>query len=203
MALLPPFLSTFSSFFIGHVCGKTLALIPQSASASLYGSQQNHGPYGELKLSCLFLLPAPQPSTGSNKVFWLKQKKGHRYVFNFVSVLDGAAIMLVGAVALTSVFESWENLAAAYSKNQQSTKVIIFETENLLLILSNHYQSVGRGYWVAEYNLAQIGQYLKTWRTVSDPYVALFHLWASANRNRADERLIVCKKKEQNKGRRG
>lgn len=114
-----------------------------------------------------------------------------------MSILDGAAIVLVGAAALTSDFASWESLAAAHSENQQSTKVIIFETGTSPLILSNHYQSVGGGYWVAEYDLAQIGQHLKTWRTAPDPYVALFHLWVSASRNRADGKAITRKRREE------
>lgn len=141
------------------------APLPQSASACPNVSKQDNGESG--------------------KVFWLKQKIGHEYVWNAVSVLDGAAIVLVGAASLTADFASWESLAAAHSANRQSTIVIIFETRTSPLFCSSHYQSIGKGYWVAEYDLAQIGQHLKTGPdTAPEPYAALFRLWESAIRNR-------------------
>lgn len=58
------------------------------------------------------------------KTFWIKKAKRPYFPLKHTSKLDGTAILLQGATALTIDQDSWERLAEAHSHDKTSTKVI-------------------------------------------------------------------------------
>jgi len=87
------------------------------------------------------------------KTFGIQKAKGSYFPFKYVSKLDGAAILFYSVTALTIDQDSWKRLAKAHSYNKITTKVIIFEPDESLLMAKGSYESVGGGYSVCEYDL--------------------------------------------------
>jgi hypothetical protein len=98
--------------------------------------------------------------SSSQKTFWMNIAKGHSTTWKSVLKGDGAAILLQGATSLTVDACSWESLTHRHADNASPTKVIVFEIAGSPLVATGCYESVGGGYFVYEYELNLIGQYL-------------------------------------------